>query len=480
MRKTIITASLLVLSVFLSCATNPVTGEKEFMLISREEEIQMGKQTDQQVVESYGIYKDQDLSAYISKLGNQMAHLSHRPDLPWKFRVLDSPVINAFAVPGGFVYLTRGILAYLNSEAELAGVMGHEIGHVTARHSAKQYSKAQLARLGLGVGMILSEDFRRYAGLAQFGVGLLFLKFSRDNERQSDELGVQYATKAGYDAQEMANFFVTLDRMHPSQGQSGLPNWFSTHPNPEERVAKIQARAQQWRQKTAQKNLRVNRDRYLQKINGIVFGEDPRQGFVEDHMFYHPQLRFQFPTPVKWKINNTARQVQMVSPEEHAVLMLTLESGNTPARAADKFLANSSATLLVRDNLMVNGLHAQRIISRISSPQTPLQVLSYFIQKEKDVFIFHGYCAENAFPDYRPVFQNSITGFRELNDPSILQVKPDRLRIANVSNGGTLRDVFMAAGVTSDHLKELALINGKQLSDKIAANSKIKIVERGR
>ena len=152
---------------------------------------------------------------------------------------MDSPVINAFAVPGGYVYFTRGILAYLNSEAELAGVMGHELGHITARHSAKQMSKAQITQIGLGLGSIVSETFAQYAGLAAQGIGILFLKFSRDNEREADNLGVEYSSKAGYDAKEMSNFFVTLNRMHGSGGGS-LPEFLSTHPNPDDRVGSIQ------------------------------------------------------------------------------------------------------------------------------------------------------------------------------------------------------------------------------------------------
>jgi predicted Zn-dependent protease len=173
-----------------SCATNPVTQEREFMLLSQSDEIALGRQTDPRILQTYGRYEDPELAEYVGALGRKMGALSHRPELEYSFKVLDSPVVNAFAVPGGYVYLTRGILAYLNDEAELAGVIGHELGHIAARHSAKQYSRAQAAQLGLGLGSILSETFRQYAGLAQIGMSLLFLSFSRENERQADDLGV--------------------------------------------------------------------------------------------------------------------------------------------------------------------------------------------------------------------------------------------------------------------------------------------------
>ncbi|MCI0493378.1 M48 family metalloprotease, partial [candidate division KSB1 bacterium] len=179
-----VTMSVIVLALIIwaiSCAVNPVTGKREFMLLTQGDELALGQQTDQEIIQTYGLYDDPELLNYVTSMGKKMGSLSHRPQLNYQFRVLDSPVINAFAVPGGYIYVTRGILSYLNNEAELAGVLGHELGHVAARHSAQQYSKAQLAQIGLGVGMVVSETFRKYAGLAQFGVGMLFLSFSRDN-----------------------------------------------------------------------------------------------------------------------------------------------------------------------------------------------------------------------------------------------------------------------------------------------------------
>ena len=235
-----------------SCAVNPVTGEKEFMLLTEAGEIGLGKQTDTQIIDSYGLYKNPKMERYVSSIGQKMAKLSHRPGLTFSFKILDTPAINAFAVPGGFIYVTRGILSYLNNEAELAGVLGHEIGHVTARHTVKQYSKVAVTQLGLALGAGLSETFRKYAGISQFGVGMLFLKFSRDNERQADALGVEYSSKAGYDAVCMADFFETLGRLHPESALSGLPNWFSTHPNPPDRIRNVERDVRKWQTRLLQ------------------------------------------------------------------------------------------------------------------------------------------------------------------------------------------------------------------------------------
>src|SRR5205809_5248844 len=195
---------LAALAVFAAgCAVNPATGSRQLMLVSESQEIALGRDYDQQVAASVGIYPDSELQRYIQQFGARLAATSERPNLPWSFRVVDDPVVNAFTLPGGFIYVTRGILAHLNSEAELAGVVGHEIGHVTARHSASQMSKQQLAQIGLVVGTIASPEFARYAGVASAGLGVLFLKFSRDDESQADHLGLRYMRRAAYDPREM-------------------------------------------------------------------------------------------------------------------------------------------------------------------------------------------------------------------------------------------------------------------------------------
>ncbi len=203
----------LALSLFYSCARNPVTGKKELMLMSEGQELALGKESDPSIIAQYGVYENAQLQAFITEKGKQMAAISHRPNLNYEFKILDSPVVNAFAVPGGYVYFTRGIMGHFNNEAEFAGVLGHEIGHIAAKHSAQQYSKQMLTQVLFIGGMIVSEDFRKFADVAQQGIGLLFLKFSRDNETESDKLGVDYSTKIGYDAHEMAGFFKTLKKL---------------------------------------------------------------------------------------------------------------------------------------------------------------------------------------------------------------------------------------------------------------------------
>ncbi|MFZ0391514.1 MAG: M48 family metalloprotease [Calditrichia bacterium] len=479
LKKWRIKAGIVLVAFLISCATNPVTGKKELMLLSKEDEIQMGEQTDEQVIQTYGIYNDADLGRFVSELGQKMAKLSHRPNLPYEFKVMDTPVINAFAVPGGYVYMTRGIMVYLNNEAALAGVMGHEIGHIAAKHTAQQYSRAQLANLGLGLGMILSEDFRQFAGLAQFGVQMLFLKFSRDDESQSDKLGVEYAVKAGYDASEMAGFFRTLERMNEASG-STLPTWFSTHPDPGDRYNRIIELAQKWKKKVPQENFQVDRDGYLARLDNMIYGEDPRQGYVENNVFYHPEMKFKFPVPSGWQVQNSASQVQMASPDQDAVILFTLTPAANPAEAANKFLSDSQANLVSQDATTVNGFPTQRLVSVLETQQGQLQVMSYFIQKDNTVFVFHGFTSPDAFSGYQSAFQSTMNQFSRLTDGSKINVQPNWIHIRNAPRSANLGEILMALNMPNDKLDELSLLNGMELSDNVPANTKIKTVEWNR
>src|SRR5215216_7733795 len=275
----------------LSCARNPVTGKSELALVSESQEIQMGKQASQDVAQSIGLYQDAKLDSYVSTLGKRMAAASERPNLPWEFHVVDDASVNAFALPGGFIYVTRGLLASINDEAELATVVGHEIGHVTNRHSVQQISKQQLAQIGLGIGSILSSDIARFGQLASAGLSILFLKYSRDAENQADQAGFRYALNQNYDVREMTKVFETLSRVGEASGGGKLPEWLATHPNPENRIEHIEHLLDTLSRDPSKGT--VNREGYLQYVQGMTYGDDPRQGYFEGTRFYHPQMRFQ-------------------------------------------------------------------------------------------------------------------------------------------------------------------------------------------
>ena len=329
--------SLFLVGLVISCAVNPVTGKKQLMFISESQEIEMGRQYDPQVVSTFGEYQNPALLAFVQEKGNEMAKISHRPKLEYHFRILDTPVINAFAVPGGYVYLTRGILAQLNNEAELTGVLGHEIGHITARHSVSQQSKQQMGELLLIGGMIASKDFQEYAEYAMQGMQLLFLKFSRDNEQESDRLGVEYSSKIGYDAHKMADFFNVLNKMNQTSDNAGIPSFMSTHPDPGDRYTAVNQKATEWQLKLKYPSYNVNPDSYLRLIDGIVYGDDPRQGYVEGNTFYHPEMKFKFSIPVGWALENSPVQVRMVPKDRESSHDLYLISAKNTGRSCSGY-----------------------------------------------------------------------------------------------------------------------------------------------
>lgn len=462
-----------------SCATNPVTGKSQLMLLSKDQEIALGEQSDPEIVAAFGRYDNEEIQNFINEKGQQMARVSHRPELKYEFKVLDSPVVNAFALPGGYVYFTRGILAHFNNEAEFAGVLGHEIGHITARHSAQQYSRQILAQVGLVAGMVLSEDFRQYAGLAQQGVGLLFLKFGRDDESESDRLGVEYSTKIGYDAHQMADFFGTLKRLGDQSGQS-IPTFLSTHPDPADRNRKVGQLASQWQQKTSGSQYNVNRNEYLRMIDGLTYGEDPRQGYVESGIFYHPELKFQYPIPSGWRVNNMPSQVQMAPEDGKALMLLTLAPGQDPAQAADAMLQQYQLTQISRSNESVNGLRAVSVLAEQANEQTQevVSILAYLIEYEGRVYQILGMSYKQDFNTYTARFRQTMGGFRKLTDPAKINVKPERIRIHRIDKDTNLRAALQEAGMPGNRHEELAILNGMELNQPLTRGMLIKVVEK--
>src|SRR6185436_7138062 len=317
---------LLILAVFLAllcqgCAYNPATGKKEFTLVTPAQEAAMGREGYGAAIAEYGLYEDGALAAYVDSVGRKVAAASEQPTLPWRFTVLDDPVVNAFAMPGGYIYVTRGLLAHMQSEAQLAGVLGHEIGHVTARHSAKQITQQQLAGLGLGIASAVSPSFRRYGSTAEQALGLLMLKYSRDDETQADELGVRYATGSGYDAREIPGTYRTLKRIADRAGQS-LPSYMSTHPDPgqrEVRTSDLAAKAV-----AGKTNLNVRQRVYLDHMRSLVYGENPRYGWFEGSRFYLPVLGLEMSFPPGWQTQHTHTALTGLSQDQRGMMQMML------------------------------------------------------------------------------------------------------------------------------------------------------------
>ncbi|MDF9797259.1 putative Zn-dependent protease [Catalinimonas alkaloidigena] len=469
----------IILMIFLlseSCATNPVTGKKELMLLSKSQEIAMGKQSDPEIVNFFGLYDDPEMQKMIQERGQEMVEVSHRDKLSYEFKIVDSPVINAFAVPGGYVYFTRGIMAHFNNEAEFAGVLGHEIGHITARHSAKQYSNSMLAQVGLAAGMVISPEFAQFADIAQQGISLLFLQFSRNHERQSDKLGVEYATKIGYDAAEMAGFFQTLDNIRQQGGGEATPTFLSTHPDPQDREQRVQRLAEKWKSKLEGTDYKVERDSYLKMIDGMVYGKDPKQGFVENGTFFHPVLKFKFPIPNQWTIQNTPQQVQLAERNGNALMLLRLAQSASLEETAKEVLAQNQLELAESKELTVNGLPAIAMVADQNQEGGSIRTLTYLIQYDGNIYYLMGISRAEDFSRYSDTFMSSMRNFSELRDPEMLDMKAERIIIREVPASGTLSSVFSKLNVERERFEEMAILNGINLNDRVEQGMLIKTV----
>ncbi|HEX2250321.1 MAG TPA: M48 family metalloprotease [Gemmatimonadales bacterium] len=447
-------AGTLVLGL-LSCARNPVTGKSELSLISESQEIQMGQQASKDVAQSIGLYNDAKVQAYVAKLGKQMAAASERPNLPWEFHVVDDASVNAFALPGGFIFVTRGLMASMNNEAELASVLGHEIGHVTHRHSVQQISKAQLAQLGLGIGSILSSDIARFGQLASAGLGILFLKYGRDAELEADRSGFRYALSQNYDVSEMTDVFETLSRISEAGGGGKLPEWLSTHPNPENRIERIESILDTLHQKPGSV---VNQQPYLQYISGMTYGIDPRQGYFEGNHFYHPQMKFELTFPEGWQVQNTPQAVAGLSPNQDAIIQLGLAGQASPREAAQQFLSQQGVQAGQASTSSINGLPAASSYFQAQTEQGTIQGIVSFISYGGTTFGLMGYTPAGKLASHEQTFLSTIRSFEELTDRSKLNVSPARVELVKLNNQMSLEE-FNNQHPSTITLQELAIIN---------------------
>jgi predicted Zn-dependent protease len=453
------------------CALNPATGRNQIMLVSEAQEIQMGREYDPQVVASIGLYPDSAWQRYIQQIGVPLAAVGERPGLPWTFRVVDDPAVNAFAVPGGFIYVTRGLLGHLTSEAELASVVGHEIGHVTARHTVSQMSKQQLAGLGLTLGSVVSSGFKRYAGLANSAMGILFLKYSRDDERQADDLGLRYLLRTTWDPREMPLVFRMLEEVSAAQGAGGVPTWLATHPSPDNRRANIDQQIAALSRDFS--GAVVNRDPYLRRLDGQVFGDDPREGYFRGSQFFHPEQRFQVAFPAGWTMQNGKQAVIAVSPGEDAVVELSGAQGTSADAAARTFLAQEGLTGGSVSRANLSGLPTASALFSAVTENGTLRGMVLFVEHRGGVLGLVGYAPEARWSNYQAVVEGTLRSFQVLTDAAALNVQPQRLAIVQLDRRTTIEELARQRNSPASPAT-LALINQVDLQTPLEAGRLVK------
>lgn len=468
-----------------------VTGTKRNYAYTWAQEVELGKQSDAEIIAEYGLYNDTKLTNYVNQLGQKVLSFSHarRPETPeeirkttFTFRVLDSPIVNAFALPGGYIYVTRGLLAHVDNEAQLAVVLGHEIGHVIARHTSIQMGRQQRSQiygiLGVVVGAALglpADMLEAGSKVLSTGISLKLLQYGRDAERESDALGVEYAAMAGYKVGEASRFFTSLKRIQASEGAS-IPSFMSSHPDPGERENTMLRLDQEYAAKMPL--TKVNQSEYLALLDGLTVGENPRQGFVENNMFYHPDMKFQFPVPQNWQLQNGAAQVTMGLPNQ-AIMTFGGAQGKTAREAGATFSAQQGLQVAASGATTINGFNAFVVEAQTVAQQqgqATYGMKAYFIEFNGSVLQFLGYTAANNLTTHKPTFDQIVSGFKTLQDTDKLGRKPSVLALQKVSRGGTF-SAFVPARLSNKITAEgLAIMNQVQLTQAIAAGHQLKLV----
>ena len=470
-----------------ACATNPVTGKKQISLLSEAEELAIGQQQDAEIRREMGVYDDAALQRYVDDIGQELARNSHRPNLPWSFTIVDNPAINAFALPGGYIYVTRGLLAYLDDESELAGVLGHEIGHVTARHAAQAYTRQAQANLGLMVLSIFVPSTQPFTELGATGLGVLFLKHGREAELEADRLGVEYGSGAGYDPTGVPRFLSTLARVS-AMSERGVPNWLSTHPDPGSRVTKAGPVVGKFVSADAKK---VNHDRYLERIQGLTFGDNPKDGVVRGNEFLHPLLRIGVKFPEGWELTNTPDAVMAQEPgTQHYMVLQEVEqprlrqaSGGQAQSIADAAVtAMRQAGYTVVDGSMqaINGLDAHVGLYRGTAKGAgKVMMRAAHISVGRQLYVVAGFAPEAEFGLVDRDIQAATQTFRQLSVSEASNVRPNRLDFYVVRQGDSWQSIAARQSKGFVNAATLAIMNDREVNAQPQAGERVKIVVEG-
>lgn len=477
MRRTLCTATLAV--ALAACAVNPATGKRQFSLVSKDDEIAMGQEEAQKVAASMPILQNQPVQDMVKRVGMEMAKSSERPELPWSFTVLDDPVVNAFALPGGPIFITRGIITNMNSEAELASVLGHEIGHVTARHSASQMSKQQLASMGLGVASVISPTAAQFAGVAEQGLGLLMLKYGRDDETQADKLGYRYMTKMSWDPREAVKMFRMLQKTSGGDQEGRPPEWMSTHPDPGDRAQRAEARLKELNAaKVNLDTLRRNREQFLRAIDGLSYGENPRDGFFRGSTFYQPDLALQITFPEGWQTANMPQVVAAREPEGKALVQVQAAKGANPTEAARAFFSNQGFSNVQQVQIPTSGEPSVSATFAAQAQQGVVEGETTFLTVKGHMFQILTAAAQGNLQAVDAIHRKVVASAKETTDPAILNIRAPQVKVVQLPKAMTVEQ-FYSQYPSVLPLDQVLIINGLDAGAQLKQGDLVKQVVAG-
>jgi predicted Zn-dependent protease len=452
-----------------ACALNPVSGGHELALLSEADELRLGRENDVEIRKQYGVYAHAPLQRYVQQIGERLAAKSHRPQLKYTFTVLDSPEVNAFALPGGYIYITRGIMAHLNSEAELAAVLGHEIGHVTARHAVRQYSAAMAANVGFTIGSILIPELASRTGQSLLNTlgGALLSGYGRDHELEADRLGAEYLARGDYNPKAMIEVIALLKNQEvfektlaAKEGRAPrvYHGVFASHPSADERLQQVVGEADQHRTAT---NGRVERDAYLRLLDGVAWGDSEAQGIQRGADFYHKGLNFAVRFPPDWRVDNKPERLLATSPKGDALLQMQTTDKGT-ARTPKEYLVVSMKLRDLQDTraFKVDGLPAYSGVTRMQTPFGTRNARVAVVFLHQQAFRFFG-AARDTNAAIEHAFFDTVKSLHRLRPDERALTRGQRIELTTARTGDSFAKFARRAPLKNEPEAILRLLNGK-------------------
>jgi predicted Zn-dependent protease len=474
------------------CATNPATGSQDLVLMSEQDEIALGKQSHQQILQQYSVYNDLELQNYVQYVGKKVASKSHRSNLDYQFTVLDSPEVNAFALPGGYIYITRGLMAYLNTEGELAAVLGHEVGHVTARHAVRQHSATQLTGIGAAIGSVIAESF--IPGISSAGgqelvgvLGTAMLRgYGREHELEADRLGAEYLARSGYDPDAMLEvigvlkdqelFEIKLAREEGRQPRI-YHGVFSTHPSSDTRLQEVVGYAHAIKEESSESTF-IGKTEYLQRIDGLVYGENSDQGLLKGRDFYHGDMGFAMRFPTGWTVQNLPNQLVAGTANGTAILMV---QGADPRLSPKAFMEQRMGLGSVTNGqeLTINGLNAYTGTAVINTDVGKRLSRITVIYLQNSAIILAGRTRDvNGLGIYNNAFMETVRSFRPLtNAERDVASRSNRIKIIRADEVTNFGSLVSASTLDKFAEQQLRLINGLYPAGEINSGELVKAVQ---
>jgi len=461
------------------CAMNPVSGMPEVTLVSVEQEKQIGAEEAKKVEMQMGLLDDGTLAPYLNQLGQRLAEQSPRKDVSYQFHLVDMAEPNAFALPGGYIYVTRGLLALSNSEDELAGVVGHEIGHVAARHSVQKISKQGPFAVVFGIvsgitGLVSPLVGNIVGGIGNFAQSLVFAPYSRSQETEADKVGQEMAANAGWDPAALSSFLNTLGReMDLMSKEPRKPSFFDSHPATPDRVEKTAVHAKEL-VRAKRGPISATREAYLVRLDGLVVGQRAANGIVEKHALLHPDFNFFVQFPEKWQIANSPQKIIAVAPDgEAAVVLGVAAKGNDPldgARAVEK-ATKASDIVSKTESLTINGLSAAH--TQIEADSGVTLDLTW-IAHGGQIYQVAGIASTKQFKSMQAVFHSVAHSFRPLSASERSNIKEKRIRLVKAQAGETIEAVRVRTN-SAWKQEEIAVVNALQVGAQLQEGQLLKV-----